>query len=173
MFIYNMKFKKNKNDNKKIEKIFIIIISILAIAIIIICGMNLFKAPIKNETASLNTITLNAENYTDFLKDCHEDLQKFIGTSINMTGYVYRMPDFNKDQFVLSRTMILPSTNQGVVVGILCESGEIYNYKDGDWISVSGIIKTGNYHGEMPTVSITNLTKVTAPDDEFVYPPSD
>ena len=45
------------------------------------------------------------ENYTNVLKEVHENLDTYVGQKICYTGYVYRVADLPENQFVLARDM--------------------------------------------------------------------
>ncbi len=130
MFIFNF-------ANKNFKKIFIgviIVLSIVLIAISIFQLISSFKSNSKiNETNNLIEIT--SEDYTNFLNDCHENIGNYINTKVNITGYIYKMPDFSDNQFVIARTMLIDTDSasvknclangetinaNGVVVGLLC-----------------------------------------------------
>lgn len=169
MFICNVKINK-----KKLSKLVILITIILALAVTSFAIYKIFfgsdNTKISNEVQSAQEI--KACDYTNFLKDCHENIQSYVGKSFKITGYVYRIPDFNENQFVLSRTMIITEANSAVVVGILSECNSAQNYSDGDWVTVTGTITKGYYKGEMPVLEIKEITKCDTPEDEYVYPPS-
>ena len=69
--------------------------------------------------------------------------------------------------------MIISSDYQSVIVGFLCEYDKAKDFQDNTWIEITGEITKGNYHGDMPIVKITNITKVDKPNDEYVYPPDE
>lgn len=60
---------------------------------------------------------LNSSNYTNVLKNVHDNLDLYVGQNIKFTGFVYRLYDFSEDQFVLGRNMIISSDYKAVVVG--------------------------------------------------------
>lgn len=169
MFICNVKINK-----KKLSKLVILITILLALAVTSFAIYKIFfgsdNVKISNEIQSAQEI--KACDYTNFLKDCHENINNYVGKSFTLVGYVYRMPDFNDSQFVLSRTMIITEANSAVVVGILSECNDANNFEDGDWVTVTGTIIKGNYKGEMPVLEIKEINKCNKPEDEYVYPPS-
>lgn len=174
MFVYN--FKLNRTN------IFKCILVIAIIVFVILFGIAVYRIV----SASLNdnfkvddtilkgeVATLTAENYTDVLKMVHNDLDTYIGQKIKFTGYVYRAPDFTENEFVLARNMLINNNSQTLIVGFLCNCEQIKTYEDNTWIEIVGEITKGNYHGEIPVIKITQITKTQKPDDEFVYPPDD
>lgn len=172
MFICNLKI-----DKKKIWKVLVILLIILTTFLLIFSVIKIFvfKDNINNKISSndTNTLEINTEEYTNFLKDCHENINNYLGKSIKITGYVYKLPDFTKTQFVLARTMIIDDKNTSVVVGILCENNTSKEYQSGTWLELTGTIQKGNYNGEIPVLEISNIKNATAPEDEFVYLPQE
>lgn len=171
MFILN--FKVNGN---KLGKIFLgILLVIILIITFIVCyrilGNQFFKT---NDNLKQNEVQeLTVSNYTNVLKTVHDDIDTYVGQKIKFSGYVFRMLDFNQNQFVLARDMIISSDFQTVVVGFLSEYEEIKQYEDNTWIEIVGEITKGNYHGDMPILKIEQIQKIEKPQDEFVYPPDD
>ena len=171
MFIYNFKV-----DGNKLGKIFLAILLIIVLIITgIVCyrilGNNFFKT---NDTIKINEVQeLSVNNYTNVLKTVHDNIDNYIGQKIKFSGYVYRMVDFSKHQFVLARDMIISSDFQTVVVGFLCEYEDAIKYEDNCWIEIEGEITKGDYHGEMPIIQIEKIQKIEKPSEEYVYPPDD
>ena len=171
MFICNLKL----NGNKFIKNFFIILLTI----IIILCGIIIYKLfgntigffKSKTELKPTKINIINNKNYTNILNEVHNNLNTYEGQKIKFSGYVYRVYDFNENQFVLARNMIISSDFQTIVVGFLCESDEIKNFKDNTWIEIEGKITKGSYHGEIPIIKITKIQEIEKPNDEYVYPP--
>ena len=169
MFIYNLKL--SKNNIFKITLISFITIALLILSFSII--MILHTSKTESIYNSKNKTELTNETYTDVLNSVHNDLNSYIGKEIEFTGYVYRIYDFNTNQFVLARDMIISSDMQTVVVGFLCEGKEIERYNDGDWIQITGKIEKGDYHGEIPIIKITSIIPSQKPDNPYVFPPDE
>lgn len=171
MFIYNLKLNGDK-ISKTILGILIVTISLL---IIYVCFTLVSKSTFKTNDSlkKCELYELNSSNYTNVLKNVHDNLDLYVGQNIRFTGFVYRLYDFSEDQFVLGRNMIISSDYKAVVVGFLCSSPEIKNYADNEWIEIEGTITKGNYHGEIPVIKITKINKASNPSEEYVYPPDD
>lgn len=112
-------------------------------------------------------------NYTNILKSVHDNPDEYIGQKIKFSGYIYRVIDFTEKEFVLARNMVVSSDFQTVVVGFLCRYDKAKEFEDGTWIEITGTIKKGTYHGDMPIIDIENIQKTEKPSDEYVYPPDD
>ena len=169
MFICNVKI-----NGKKIWKITLVLITILIISLMIFVFSKIITSNKNSEnTTETDVLEITSSSYTSFLKDCHENIDNYIGKNIRIVGYVYRLPDFTSNEFVIARTMVIDNNSQAVVVGILSQCASAPNYETGSWVDVSGCIKRGNYNGEVPVLEISNITTIKAPNDEFVYLPKE
>ncbi len=173
MFIYNIKI----NGSKLFKGIFMIMI-ILLIFIMGIVIFKIFKGASNSENNSsclpYNKVSkITTSNYSNVLKAVHENIDEYVGTKINFTGYVYRVLDLKENQFVLARDMIISSDFQSVIVGFLCECENAKDFEDNTWVEITGEIIKGDYHGDMPIVKVTNINKTDKPNDEYVYPPDE
>lgn len=169
MVIFNMSL-----NNRKVAKTGFIIILIIVSLILVIGIYNVLfnKKEQVGETIKLNPVQeIPASNYTNILKEVHENLDAHIGQRIKFTGFIYRLYDFNDNQFVLARQMIVSSDMQAVVVGFLCDLPNGNKYKDGCWVEIEGEITKGEYHGEIPVIEVEAIKEVKIPSDEYVYPP--
>ena len=169
MFVFNFKI----NGSKVFKTIFLFMIIILLIILWIVIFKILSGAKNNSNSYQNNVNTISTTNYTNVLKAVHDNIDNYIGTKIKFTGYVYRALDLKDTQFVLARDMIISSNYQTVIVGFLCEYEKAKDFQDNTWVEITGEITKGNYHGDMPIVKITNITKVDKPNDEYVYPPDE
>jgi len=174
MFIYNIKI----NGGIALK----LIIVVLSIFMLIVFGISVYRIFFisgkfeVNDRLSANEITeIQPENYTNILKVVHDDLDSYVGMKIKFTGYVYRILDFKENQFVLARDMLInEEQTQSVVVGLLNEYKDAKNFKDGEWVEVTGIIEKGKYHNkEIPVIKVTEMKQTSEPENAFVLPPRD
>lgn len=172
MFIYNIKI-----NGSKLFKIIFTFITIFIISLFIMgaylvfsSANNNFKVIDKNKT---NIIEINSNNYANVLKTVNDNLDQYIGKEVKCVGYIYRLMDFNDNQFVLARNMIISSDYQSVVVGFLCESDNAKSYKENSWIEITGEITKGSYHGDIPIIKIKEIKESSKPNEDHVYPPDD
>ena len=174
MFIYNLKI----NGGIALK----MIIVFLSIFMLIVFGISVYRIFFTsgkfevNDRLSVNEVTeIEPENYTNILKAVHEDLDSYSGMKIKFTGYVYRLIDFEDNQFVLARDMLInEEQTQSVVVGFLSEYKDAKNFKDDEWVDVTGIIENGKYHNkEIPIIKVTEMKQFSEPENPLVLPPSD
>ena len=161
-----------KINNNKLFKLFFITVIILLICIVSIVIFRVFNGASKNPKNS-EICQISTTNYTNVLKAVHDNIDAYIGVKIHFSGYVYKLFDFNENQFVLARNMVISSNFQTVVVGFLCESENIKDFADNSWVELTGEITKGDYHGDMPIIKVTELKSCDKPNDELVYPPDE
>lgn len=115
---------------------------------------------------------ITEDNYTDILQTVTNDIDSYIGCKIHFTGYVYRLIDFDKKEFVLARNMLLnENTAQSVVVGFLCTYDTAYEFEDNTWVDVTGTIIKGDYYGDIAQIKVTNMFECDEPDNTYVSIP--
>ena len=173
MFVFNIKINKNF-----LFKTFVLILILLALTVLCFSIFKIFSSA--NSTVTVNdTVTvpeianITSENYTNILKAVYDNLDTYIGQNISFCGYVYRVYDFENNQFVLARDMSVSSTSENLVVGFLCEYSEASNFQNGTWVQITGTIKKGHYHGEIPVIDVTSIEPADAPESPIVPPPDD
>lgn len=169
MFIYNLKVNGNKLF--KFVIIFIVLIALLVLSLSVY-NFSYKSKFIINDTLPENSVAkIESNQYTSVLKEVYEDINTYVGQSINFTGYIYKLYDLKDSEFILARDMLINSDSQSVVVGFLCSYDKAKDFKEGTWVNVTGTIIKGYYHNEIPVIDITKMEETQKPDDAYVYPP--
>ena len=169
MFVYNLKIDGTKTF--RIIAISIILIALLVLSISIYNFHYKSKFVLTDNLPSNSIANINSNNYTNILKQVYDNVDTYVGQSINFTGYVYKLKDFNDTEFVLARDMLINSDSQSVVVGFLCSYDNANKFKEGTWVNVTGKIIKGYYHDEIPVIDIKQIEETSKPEEEYVYPP--
>ena len=164
MFVCNVKIN--------IKKI-MIILGIIAVIIAICLELGLFSKGSKKidiyDESKIDYV-INEENFTNMLKNIHENIDDNIGKTVKISGFVFTMPDFKDNYFVCGRNMILSGNEK--IVGFLCNYENASDLLESEWVEVTGVIEKGFYQTDMPIIKVETLTKITAPENTFVNPPS-
>ena len=178
MQIYNFKINKNL-----VFKGILLLFILICIFILIFSGFKLFKEMKNFDTENFtvndsyfedNQVTeISSENYTNVLKEVHDNIDEYVGKEISFVGYIYKIDYLEKNQFVLARNMIINPANQTVIVGFLSEYDSITEFDNYTWVKVTGRIEKGNLNGPIPIINVENIEKTEKPEVEFVYPPDD
>ena len=113
---------------------------------------------------------MNNSNYTTILRDSHKDISKYLNKKIKATGYIFRSNNFNSNQFVVARDMLI-NDSEANIVGFLCEYPQATEFEDNVWVEISGTLTLGDYFGPIPIIKIDTIKRITTPEDIFVYPP--
>lgn len=113
---------------------------------------------------------ITENNFTNMLKDIHENIDENIGKTVSISGFVFTMPDFKDTYFVCARNMILSGNEK--VVGFLCNYDNAPELLESEWVEVNGVIEKGFYQTDMPIIKVTSIQKIAAPENTFVTPPS-
>lgn len=158
MFVINFKL-----DYKKI------LITCIVIALFIATIMEFgTKTPSNSVNSNISNydFDLTEENYTQILKNIHENIDENLGKTMHLTGFIFKMPDFKENYFVCGRNTI--SNNEDKIAGILCDYQDSKVLIENEWIEISGVITKGNYNGDMPILKVGSIKKITAPANSFV-----
>lgn len=174
MFVFNLKL-----SSKKLFRTVLVISLFIAISLFLLAGFKILTELLgeKNynnfEIPSPKIAEISPENYTNILKEVHEDIDTYIGQKISFTGYIYRNSDLKENQFILARDMKIDNSSQTVVVGFLSEYNEIKCFEDNTWIKVIGEIKKGYYYGDIPYLEISEIEVVNEPENSIVPEPDE
>ena len=174
MFIYNVKI----NGGIALKAIIVI----LSIFMLFVFGISVYKIffasgkfEVNDRIQTKEIIEINSDNYANILQSVHDDLGSYVGMKIKITGYIYRVIDFEENQFVIARDMYINEEKlQSVIIGFLTQYKNAINFKNGEWVELIGVIEKGKYHNEeIPIIKVTELKQVELPKNPFVMPPSD
>ena len=156
----------------KIFNIHLNLPKLLSIIIIIITSIFIVLAiaSFAKQILTKNYIEITNTNYTNILVDSYDNIDKYIGKNIAVVGYVFRLPDFGSNEFVIARDMLVDD-NHSQVVGFLCNYNQISQFETNSWVKITGTIEKGHYFGEMPIIRVKSIKKVTTPNEIFVAPP--
>ena len=174
MFIFNVKLNKNKTLK--------LIVAVMAIICVSICIVGIFKVAKSNNKFETfedscmppNEIAyLTDENYTNVLKEVHENLDTYVGQKISYTGYIYRVSDLKDNQFILARDMSIKNSTQTVVVGFLCTCQNASDFENYTWVKITGTIEKTDFYGDIPCINISEIEQTKKPDNEIVPEPDE
>lgn len=181
MFICNFKL----NGSKFAKTCFI---CILVIVLLILC-LSIYRIFVKPKNNDLKTdemvlengtacqkkdgvLEIDPKNYTNVLQAVHDDVDSYVGCKLHFSGYVYKLLDFEPNQFVLARDMLVSDDkSQTLVVGFLCSYDKAMDFEEGTWVDLTGTITKEDFHGEIPVVKVDMLQEIDKPEYPYVFPP--
>lgn len=125
---------------------------------------------LEQEMLAMDKIVLTEENYIAMTNIIDKKPEKFVGKSIEFIGFIYREPDFDKDQFVVARFGLSCCVADASVYGTLATLPDAKQYGDDQWIRVSGELTKTNYQDwVLPYLQIRSIEKIEQPKAPYVY----
>lgn len=113
---------------------------------------------------------LNESNFTEVLQTVHNNIEENIGKTVKLSGFIFKLPDFEDNYFVCGRNMLLDGDEK--VVGFLCTYDEDISLAENEWIEIEGEFVKGFYVSDMPVIKVSKLTKIPAPANTYVDAPA-
>ena len=110
---------------------------------------------IYNYISFKNTIIISPNNYIEILNDSHEFIDNYIGKKIIISGYVYILPEFSGDRFVIAQNICLApsSPSTAFIAGFLCKNGTNYQFSSNETITIKGTFTKGTFNdSEYPII---------------------
>jgi putative membrane protein len=119
---------------------------------------------------SMDKVVFTRENYLTALDIIHNNMESFIGKEVELTGFVYREPDFVKEKAVIARFGISCCVADASVYGMLASGIQLKSIANDEWVKVIGVIKQTKYKGNvLPCIEIKGINKMKQPSDPYIY----
>ena len=115
-------------------------------------------------------MTISDEQFAKWYTDINQNMKKYEGKTVKMKGQVFRMSTFAKNEIVPARYAMVCCAADLQPCGILCRSNETSQFKENDWVWVTGKIKIENYQNQtMPVCYVTKIEKADKAKDDYIY----
>ncbi|MED1783360.1 TIGR03943 family protein [Brevibacillus fortis] len=115
-------------------------------------------------------IELNDKVFLDGLTTMELYAKEFAGKELETMGFVYRQPDFTKQQFVVARFSVTCCTADSSVYGVLVEKEDANKWAKDSWVKVRGKLELRQVDGyDMLVLKASQVEAVSAPKDPYVY----
>ncbi len=130
------------------------------------------KAPEEGEKeADQGMIVVDTDNYITWMDDIYDNLEKYKGRRIQLTGFVYREDQYKESQFVSARLMMVCCAADLQTVGFLCKYENAAALENDTWVEIVGTIEEGEFDGSpLAMVSVEQITPIEEPERSYVYP---
>jgi uncharacterized repeat protein (TIGR03943 family) len=116
-------------------------------------------------------IKVSEEGFLEIITAVDLYRNNFIGKTVELSGFIYREPDMNPNQFVVSRIAMTCCSADAMPYGFLVEWSKAAHYEADDWVTVTGVIGLTEYNdNEIIVLDARKITKIDAPKDPYVYP---
>jgi putative membrane protein len=134
-------------------------------------GFNQYYEELAEKVLAEGRIVVTEENHLDIMTMLDFQLERFIGTPIEITGFVYREPEFDDNQLVVARFGMTCCVADAAVYGTMVTTDEANQFENDTWVRVTGIIDQTEYNDfRIPLVQLREIEVVEQPDNPYVYP---
>lgn len=119
----------------------------------------------------LQTTSINVtdDTYVPMVNIIQENLEKMMGKTITIKGFIYREKNFFQDQIVIARYGITCCVADASVYGIMAK-GKVASLPKDKWIQVTGTIDQTIFDGAaIPIINIQDYKIIPVPEQPYVY----
>ena len=128
------------------------------------------SVPSLPKEGSDGVITVQDEQFAKWYQDINQNMNKYNGKTLKFKGQVFRMKGFAKNEMVPARYAMVCCTADLQPCGVLCRGNEVSQYKEDEWIWVTGKIKIAKYEGQtMPVCYVTKIEQAEKAKDDYIY----
>lgn len=116
-------------------------------------------------------IEVRTDIYMEILTTIVTFQDQFAGKEIELTGFVYREKNLDKNQLVVGRIAVQCCTADATPYGVLTEFPEASGFADDTWVKLKGTLGQTQYNGNtIIKVEVTESEVIPAPDNPYIYP---
>ena len=121
-------------------------------------------------------INVNDDNYIDTLNKVYEDIDGYLGTTINIEGCVFRDGGvMQENQFGAGKYYMYCCAIDMSLCGFLFQYDNYEEIKDNSWYKIEAVVDkhevTDSYYGTYtePLLQVKNITEISKPKETIVY----
>ncbi|WOC33506.1 MULTISPECIES: TIGR03943 family putative permease subunit [Caproicibacterium] len=116
-------------------------------------------------------ITVSNQDFYPWMEEINEHLNKYIGYSITMTGFVLKNSvNIHAGEFVPARLAMTCCTADLTPMGLLCKYDKAASLKENAWVTVEGTLLKGTFQGSPdPQIQVSKVTSAQ-PVSDYIYP---
>ncbi|ADY54525.1 protein of unknown function DUF1980 [Syntrophobotulus glycolicus DSM 8271] len=120
-------------------------------------------------------ITVSNDDFSLWLSEIYDNMEKYEGYTIVMTGFVFKNPEaFKRDEFLPARLMMSCCAADLMPTGLICQYDKAAELQAESWVTVEGTLFIGQYEydgrkSDEPQISATKITPAKKVEG-YVYP---
>ncbi len=116
-------------------------------------------------------IVVKDYNYINWLYILYRDADAYQGTEIEITGFVFKDADFEENQFVVSRFVMVCCIADMQLAGLLCRYEGAQELEVDSWVHIRGTLERDTFMGEsLPAIIPREIIPVEKPQIPYIYP---
>ncbi|GAA0720527.1 TIGR03943 family protein [Clostridium malenominatum] len=120
-------------------------------------------------------IEFNDDNYLERLYSIEENIEKYKGKRVCISGFVFKDKGLNQGEFVVGRMVMTCCAADSQIIGLVSKWEESENLKTDEWVRIEGVIESILYKEpsgkeiELPAIKVEKLEKIDRPDNVYIY----
>lgn len=123
------------------------------------------------DLAEDGAIVITDLNHFTVITDMYATPHKYAGREIEFIGFVLKRSSYAPDQIQVGRMVMWCCVADMVVLGLMCSTDEAVDLEAWSWVSIKGVVEVSESNdGAQPLVMVTELIRIEAPENEYVYP---
>lgn len=116
-------------------------------------------------------IHMNEDMFGTYYGAINNNPNDYIGTTIKMSGFVYKEQAFSSNQLVISRFMIVHCIADAAILGFLAEFDEANMLEEDTWLEIEGTLDVTDYEGfAIPVIKAAKWSVIDEPVEPYIYP---
>lgn len=118
-----------------------------------------------------SVIKLDNEGYGIWYLDAMENLDRYVGKTIQFIGMVLKPDDFPKGYFIPGRMAMTCCAEDMAFLGYACEYDKAADLKERQWVKVTAKVAKeyfADYRGEGPVLKAENVEQTRPPKEEVI-----
>jgi len=116
-------------------------------------------------------IVVDEQNFLNWLYILYRDAEEYRGTEIEITGFVFRDEEFEQNQFVLARFIMVCCIADMQLAGLMCRYEGAQELQTDEWVRILGHIEEETFLGEkIPVIIPEEIIPAEKPEIPYIYP---
>ena len=117
------------------------------------------------------TIIMDNDNYVRWIQEIYDNIEKYNGKKIQVSGFVFKDEQFEDNEFVSARMMMVCCAADMQPIGFLVRYDNAAELNVDTWIRVYGTIAKGEFNGNaIPVIEADKVENTEKPEFDYVYP---
>jgi len=124
----------------------------------------------------IEVVRFKDSNFLKLIDDLYDRISLYEGKQVEVSGFVFRRPDFKSNQFVVARLYMWCCAADTVPVGPLCKWDKIASFNDGVWVKVTGVIENEffddtyfNEKSDIPVIKVEKIERIEKLENPYLY----
>ncbi|MFC4098701.1 TIGR03943 family putative permease subunit [Paenibacillus xanthanilyticus] len=116
-------------------------------------------------------IVVEEKRYMEILTALDLFLDRFVGKTITIEGFVYRDDTLTGNAFILGRFAVSCCAADAMPYGVMVQTDHPEQYGNDTWLRMTGTLSTTTYNGnDIMLLQATATEQIEPADDPYVYP---